>query len=109
MTYAVLFAGIVFLCHHGYRFCYDVFGPVTSESAPGSDLLFEVQAEDTMKTISKRLEAEGIILENGSFYLKAELMDCAKMTLQAGTYELNTNMTYEEIINQLMAGEGTEP
>lgn len=93
--------GISQLCFESYRFCYEIFGTVVAEEAPGQDQTFTVAQDDTMYDVALHLEQENLIVNRYSFFLRTQLMDPDAVILRPGTYQLNTSMDYEEIINQL--------
>lgn len=99
--YALLLYATVFICQKGYQFCYEIFGSVVAAEAPGEEIAFQVEATDTMKSVSKRLEKKGLVVNQYSFFMRTKLMDSKKVTLRPGIYLLNTHMDYEDIINQL--------
>lgn len=95
--------GIGQICVSGYHFCYEIFGSVVVEEAPGTDREFEVKPDSDMLQVAKELEQEGLIVDCYSFYIRTQLMDSGDVILSPGTYVLNTSMDYEEIIDQLTA------
>ncbi len=97
----LLVYGIGLLCMQGYRFCYEIFGPVVVEEAPGTEQSFQVTEKDTMWQVAERLEKQNLIVNRYSFYLRTSVMDPQSVVLIPGDYALNTSMTYEDIINQL--------
>lgn len=90
-------------CLQGYHFCYEIFGSVVIEDAPGTERTFQVMEADTMWDVAGRLEQENLIVNRYSFFIRTKLMDPETVSLYPGEYVLNTSMTYEEIINQLTA------
>ena len=98
--------GVGTACLQGYHFCYEIFGAVVVEDAPGTEQLFRVNETDTMRDIADRLEQENLIVNSRSFYIRTKLMDPETVVLRPGEYMLNTSMTYEEIINQMTAASG---
>ncbi|MDE6851369.1 MAG: endolytic transglycosylase MltG [Lachnospiraceae bacterium] len=97
----LVFYGIGSACLQGYHFCYEIFGSVVVEDAPGTEQTFQVMESDTMWEVAERLEQEDLIVNRYSFYIRTKLMDPRTVELYPGEYVLNTSMTYEEIINQL--------
>ena len=95
--------GIGTACLQGYHFCYEIFGSVVIENAPGTEQTFLVTEADTMWDVAGRLEQENLIVNRYSFFIRTKLMDPETVSLYPGEYVLNTSMTYEEIINQLTA------
>jgi len=93
--------GTFYICQRAYNFCYGISGPVVKEEAPGQDIIFEVRGMDSMSSVAKRLEEEGIITDRYAFYIRTKLMDANKTILKAGVYTLNTSMDYGTIISQI--------
>lgn len=89
------------ICIRGYHFCYEIFGSVVVEDAPGSDREFVVDYGETMYEVSERLEEDGLIVNRYSFYLRTQFMEEEDVVLKPGSYVLNTSMDYKEIIDQL--------
>ena len=103
---SVLIAGMVIygvfrMCEAGYGFCYEIFGPVVVDEAPGEDKGFEVFEHESMEQVAERLASEGIIANRLTFYIRTRLMDSDEINLVPGKYTLNTSMDYEEIIDIL--------
>ena len=107
--YGVLFYAVVFLCRQGYSFCYEVFGPTAVQEAPGREITFQVREGDTIQSLSKRLNEEGLVVSRKSFYLRMKLTVSDKQEFRPGVYPLRTDMEYTEIINQLTVSEGITP
>ena len=93
--------GIVWACSSAYIFCYEIFGPVVAEEAPGQDINFTVQEDDTMWEVARNLESSGIIVNKYSFFIRMRLMNSGNMVMHVGDYMLNTSMDYETIIETL--------
>ena len=108
MIYFVLSVCVIFCCRQGYRFCRLVFGTESVDRQTGKDCSFEVDATDTMKSVSVRLKKEGIIVDDASFYFRTQMMDPADIYLKPGRYVLNTSLNYQEIIDLLTMTEETE-
>ena len=79
-------------------FCYQVFGAYTMDAEPGINM--EIVIEDGASTmeVAAALEQYRVIPNRYSFYLKVQLMG---YKIMAGTYILNTAMTYDEILDQI--------
>lgn len=101
----LVFYAIASVCVQGYHFCYEIFGSVVVEDAPGTEHAFLLTESDTMWDVAERLQKEDLIVNRYSFYIRTKFMDPETIILQPGEYVLNTSMTYEEIINQLTASE----
>ena len=79
-------------------FCYQVFGAYTMDAEPGINM--EIVIEDGASTmeVAAALEQYRLIPNRYSFYLKVQLM---RYKIKAGTYILNTAMTYDQILGQI--------
>lgn len=99
---AVLLCFMIFhMCRACYNLCYEIYGPVVVEEAPGTDREFEVGKNESMSRIAQRLYKDGLIVNRYSFYIRTKLMDKDEVKLKAGKYTLNTSMDYEEILDML--------
>ncbi|MBO5483939.1 MAG: endolytic transglycosylase MltG [Lachnospiraceae bacterium] len=107
VSFMLLLYGVIALCQKGYAFCYEIFGSVAVQEAPGREIAFQVEAADSIKSVSEKLEKKGLIVNRYSFMIRTKLMDSEKIILRPGIYLLNTSMDYGEIINQLTVSEGT--
>ena len=58
------------------------------------DILIELG--DSTRDVGKRLEREGIIVNELSFYVKVKIN---KLNIMPGTYKLRTDMNYNEILD----------
>lgn len=97
LFYVFISIVIVQACRYAYDFCYQVFGPVSAAAeGKGEEIEFYIASGDSTKEISKKLERNGLIKDDMAFYLKAKLN---KINIQPGTYMLNTEMTYGEILD----------
>lgn len=92
-------------CSASYQFCYEIFGSVSVDEAPGVEKSFEVHQGDSMYHVAKRLSAKGLIAGKYTFYLRTELMNPNQIELRPGTYRLTTGMDYDQIINELTTSE----
>lgn len=106
VLYSLLVLGVVFVCVHGYRFCYDVFADVRVEGQPGKDITFSVSSTDDFRDIAAKLQEEGVIRDRHSFLARAGIMDTDRNKIFPGQYILNNSMTYEQVINRLTVSEG---
>ncbi len=106
VLYSLLVFGVVFLCFHGYRFCYDVFADVRVEQQPGKDITFSVSSTDSFRDIAVKLQEKDVIRDRYSFLARAGIMDTDRNKIYAGKYILNNSMTYEQVINHLTVSEG---
>ena len=81
--------------------CYEIYGPVVVEKAPGTDIRFSISKDESMHKVAKELYDDGLIVNRYSFYIRTMLMDRDEMKLKPGDYILNTSMDYEEILDML--------
>ncbi len=99
--YALVVFGGVQLCQMGYAFAYDVFGETSVALPPGEEKSFTVRSGQDDFLLAQNLEEEGLIKNAYSFYVRVQLEKEKGAIGQPGVYTLNTNMTYEEIINMI--------
>ncbi len=100
--YAVVVIAAIELCRATYSFANEIFGEVMAEAPPGQDTEFVIREADDSLTISKNLEKSGIVSNAYSFYIRLKLSLGENDMVMAGTYHLNTSMTYEEILNEIV-------
>ena len=99
---AVLLSFMIFhACRFCYALCYEIYGPVVAEKAPGTDKSFSVKENESMYRVAKDLYDNGLIVNGYSFYIRTMLMDRDEIKLKTGDYILNTSMDYEEILDML--------
>ena len=78
-------------------FCYQLFGNVTmADYEHGEEKEIFIEAGDSTRDIAKRLEREGLIVNDLSFYVKVKIN---KYNIIPGTYKLRTSMNYNEILD----------
>ncbi len=78
-------------------FCYQLFGNVTmADYEHGEEKEIFIEAGDSTRDIAKRLEREGLIVNELSFYVKVKIN---KYNIIPGTYKLRTSMNYNEILD----------
>ena len=96
---------IIFMMFHAckmcYGICYEIYGPVVVEKAPGTDIRFSISKDESMHKVAKELYDGGLIVNRYSFYIRTMLIDRDEMKLKPGDYILNTSMDYEEILDML--------
>ena len=98
LFYAIVIFAIYKVGITAKDFCFQVFGNYTMDAAPGINA--EITIEDGASTmeVAAALEQYRLIPNRYSFYLKVQLMG---HKILAGTYILNTSMTYDEILEQI--------
>ena len=79
-------------------FCYQVFGAYTMDAPPGINAEITIDDGASTMDVAAALEQYRLIPNRYSFYLKVQLMG---HKILAGTYILNTSMTYDEILDQI--------
>jgi cell division protein YceG involved in septum cleavage len=100
--YVVVIFCAVWMCKTTYSFANEVFGEVMAEAPPGQDKTFVIETNQGAMTIAKNLEEEGLISNAYSFYVRLKLSLSDTNVVTAGTYTLNTSMTYEEILAEIV-------
>ena len=101
----LILSAIAGCCKVTYQCCYEASGSVSKDKAPGRDIDFLVEEDDTMFQVAKRLAKEGLVVNPYSFYTRTLMMEREKTKLYPGSYLLNTAMDYEEIIDRLTVDE----
>ena len=85
-----------------YDFMYQIFGDVSVQEAPGTDLEFEVNDEnESLMSVASRLEYSKLIVNKYSFFIRAKL-DSSGISgayIKTGTFELKTSMNYADILS----------
>ena len=78
-----------------------VFNEPPMSAGSGRTVTFVVNEGDTAKEIGDKLEKNGLIRDAMLFRIQ-EMLSAYKNEMQPGTYELNTSMTTEEMM-EIMA------
>ena len=94
--YAVVAFGIYYAATNVYEFCYQITGDTTCEVEPGRDVTVQIKRGESTMAVCNKLESYKIVKNAYSFYLKIQLFE---HKLMPGTFELNTSMTYDEVLN----------
>ncbi len=98
----IFYIFVIFLVYRAsvfvYDFTYQVFGDVTVEEAPGVSVEIVIPEGTSTMELASKLEMNRIVVNRYSFYLKVKLLG---YNILAGTYHLNTSMTYDEILNTI--------
>ena len=102
VLYSIVLFVAVNACRGTYSFTNEVFGDVIAEAPPGHDKSFVVAESDDLFTVSKNLESEGLVANAYSFYIRLKLSMGKKSIVQAKTYTLNTSMTYDEVLDEIV-------
>lgn len=79
-----------------FDFTYQLYGPVSVEKAPGTNIIFQVNKGDSTMDVASKLELNLVIKNKYAFYLKTKLKHSVIMP---GTYKLNSSMTYDQVLS----------
>lgn len=91
----LIFGGVYF----AWTTVTDIFQPVSTDQ--GKTVAIVVQSGDDARQIANELQAKGLIRNALAFRIWARIKGL-DIHLQAGAYNLNTGLTIDEIINQLL-------
>lgn len=91
-----------------YDFTYPIFGDVSVEASPGTDVNVTISKGESVDTLIQDLEDKQLILNPKSFRIRCKLSFCETKQIVPGTYVLNTSMNYAEIINVITNTEEVE-
>ncbi len=93
----IIFIGVFKASTFCYEFGYRVFSEKPVASAPGNDVVVQIDENDSAFDIGKQLEEKGLIRDSelyvAQYYLSAYVDD-----LLPGTYTLNTSMTAKDMM-----------
>ena len=89
--------GGVELCHVGYRLAYRTVGDTSRDLPPGREVTFYIAENETEYEVAKDLARKDLIADRFSFYLRMRLEKSDDVSLQSGSYTLNSSMTYDDI------------
>ena len=96
--YAIVIFAIYKVGITAREFCYQVFGDYTMDAEPGINAEITIEEGASTMEIASSLEMNRLIPNRYTFYLKVKLMG---YNILAGTYRLNTSMTYDQILDQI--------
>ncbi len=99
-VFVVLLALIVGAVFWGLGY---VNGLLDGEPGPGDPVAYELTRGSNTTAIGEDLEAEGVLTSAFAFRLVARSRDVGS-SLQAGSYEFETGMSVDEVIDILLAG-----
>jgi len=94
ITICVL-VGLYYVGARGFEFGVSLFSPVAMEEAPGTVVNVTFGKATDGKAAGELLEEKGLIKDSLVFYIQSLLYG---YDIAEGTYELNTSMTSEEIL-----------
>jgi len=93
--YVLVVILIINFSKQAYAFTYQLYGPDTYDIAPGRDIILQINKGESSMDIASKLQLNHAIENKYSFYLKTKLQN---LTIMPGTYEINSAMTYSEIL-----------
>ncbi len=93
--YVFVFNKISDLAGESYDISYRVFGDESENVGPARNVKVRILKGESTMNIASKLEDAKLIPDKYSFYLKLKLKE---YEIMPGTYELNTGMTYNEIL-----------
>ena len=89
-----------------YNYGYHIFNQTAVSSGTGRTVTFTVGSGDSADTIAENLLGVGLITDKNLFKLQERFSEYHGME-QAGTYELSTSMTPEEMLSMMSGGQKT--
>lgn len=104
--YVAIALGLIYLGQTTYYYTHAVFGNQAYEEAPGKKVKVTISEEVSGKELSKVLEQNGLIEDALVFQLQMKMAGFGE-TVEADTYELNTSMTPNELIEILSGADET--
>lgn len=106
----ILVALVVVLSIGGYHFFYDVFAdvPVASSEATSEDITVRVDSGMSDLAVAKMLKKSGLVENAYVFFAQVKIFADSGSSIQPGTYQLNTYMNGQEIIEVLTQTEEEE-
>jgi len=93
--YVLVVILIVNISKKAFEFTYEIYGPVTVDTAPGRDIIFQITKGESRMDIASKLEVNRAVKSKYSFFLKTKLQE---YVIMPGTYVINSSMTYDEIL-----------
>lgn len=97
----IFLVGLVLLVVGGGVYFWQQTQPVTD--SPANNVRFVVRRGESVQSIARNLQTAGLIRNQLFFRLVVKLTDLEK-TLQAGSFQLSPDMTYQEIAQALTEG-----
>lgn len=108
LFYMVVIIIIMRFSAAAYELSYQIFGNVTVSKAPGVDKEIVIEPGDSTVRIATMLEEKGLIVNKYSFLIRAKISVSDRHPIIPGTYELNTSMSYETILEVITRTEAEE-
>ena len=103
---AVVIIVVFKLAVGAYDFGFQVFADIPQDEGDGRTVSVVISADQDSKDVGKLLENKGLIDNANVFYVQ-EMLSEYKDQIKPGTYELNTAMSVEEML-EIMCGQDEE-
>ncbi len=94
--YILAVIAVIYVSKQAYNFTYQLYGPVTVDEAPGRPIRIQIKQGDSTMDVATKLELNRAIVNKYSFLVKTKLQN---LNIMAGSYEINSSMTYDEILD----------
>ena len=88
-----------------YDYGYRIFGEEPMDAEPGRDVTVTIGEYDSTQDVAEMLMQRGLIRDAKLFVIQEKLSGLEE-GLRPGTYDLNTAMTVEEMLEIFAAGNG---
>lgn len=103
---AVVIIVVFKLAVGAYDFGFQVFADIPKDEGDGRTVSVVISADQDSKDVGKLLENKGLVDNANVFYVQ-EMLSEYKDQIKPGTYELNTAMSVEEML-EIMCGQDEE-
>ncbi len=94
--YSLVVIAVIYVSKQAFNFTYQLYGPVTVDEAPGRVIRIQIKKGDSTMDVATKLELNRAIVNKYSFLFKTKLQG---LSIMAGSYEINSSMTYDEILD----------
>ena len=103
----ILIALVALLAFEGYHFFYDVFAdePVAASEEAAQTVTVRVDSGMSDLEVSRMLKKNGLVENTYVFFAQVKIFSDSGAEIQPGTYQLNTYMNGQEMIEVLTAAE----
>ena len=88
-----------------YDYGYRIFGEEPMDAEPGRDVSVTIEEHDSTQDVAEMLMQRGLIRDAKLFVIQEKLSGLEE-GIQPGTYDLNTAMKVEEMLEIFAAGNG---
>ncbi len=88
-----------------YDYGYRIFGEEPMDAEPGRDVTVTIEEHDSTQDVAEMLVQRGLIRDAKLFVIQEKLSGLEE-GIQPGTYDLNTAMKVEEMLEIFAAGNG---